>query len=111
MRSLPRSLILVGVLTLATATAALAAPPHRGCPVGPSGVGGSTIGAWERMTLAELRDAIALTGGDPAQADVEFARHNRNDDEFVCTMIQVLPNDASGADTWFVSRDNTTAVK
>ena len=109
MRSLSSSFVLVGVLTLGTATAALAAPPHSGCPTGPSGVGGSTIGAWQPMTLAELRLAIAATGGDPAQADGEFARNDRNGDGTVCTMTQVLPNDASGDDTWFVSRDNIAA--
>ena len=111
MRSLPRSFLLVGVLTLSTATAALAGPPHDGCPARPSGVGGSTIGAWELTTLAELRAAIAATGGDPAQADGEFARSDRNDDGLLCTMTQVLPNDASGNDTWFVSRDNNAAAK
>ncbi len=63
------------------------------------------------MTLPGLRSAIAATGGDPAQADGEFARFDRNDDGLLCTMTQVLPNDASGNDTWFVSRDNNSAAK
>ena len=110
MRSLPRSLVLVGVLMLGTATAAMAAPPHVGCPVGPTG-GGSTIGAWELLTLEMLETATAETGGDPAQAEAEFTKANRNGDEFVCTMTQILPNDASGFDTWFITRDNTAAAK
>ena len=103
--------MLGGVLTLATATAALAAPPHDGCPVGPSGRGGSTIGPWEPMTMLELAMAISATGGDPAQAAGEFARNDRNGDGLVCTMTQLLPNDASGNDTWFVSRDNLAAAR
>ena len=63
------------------------------------------------MTLAELRAAIAATGGDPAQADGEFAHSDRNGDRVLCTMTQVLPNDASGFDTWFVSRDNIAAAR
>ena len=110
MRLLPRSLVLVGVLMVGTATAALAAPPHSGCPMGPSR-GGSTIGSWEPMTLGMLEKAIADTGGDPAQAAGEFALHDRNGDGVVCTMTQILPNDASGSDTWFVSRDNVAAAK
>ena len=110
MRLLPRSLALLSVLMLGTATAALAAPPHVGCPVGPSR-GGSTIGPWEPMTIEMLESAIAATGGDPAQAEGEFALHNRNGDEIICTITQILPNDASGSDTWFVSRDNTAAAK
>jgi hypothetical protein len=110
MRSLPRILLLVGVLTLGTATAALAAPPHDGCPAGPSG-GGSTIGAWEPMTPAMLVAAIIASGGDPAGAEAEFARHDRNDDKILCVMTQVLPNDASGNDTWFVTRDNNSAAR
>ena len=62
------------------------------------------------MTIDDLRMAIVDTGGDPAQADAEFARHNRNGDAFVCTMTQILPNDASGSAVWFVSRDNTTGT-
>ena len=111
MRLLLRSLMLVGVLALATGTAALAAPLYNGCPVGPFGGGSSTIGAWEPMTLEDLAGAIEETGGDPAQAEGEFARHNRNGDGFICTLTQILPNDASGADTWFVSRDNTAAAR
>jgi hypothetical protein len=63
------------------------------------------------MTIAMLEEAIANTGGDPAQAAGEFARHDRNADGLVCTITQVLPNDASGSDTWFVSRDNITGAK
>jgi hypothetical protein len=63
------------------------------------------------MTLVELANAIAETGGDPAQAEGEFALHDRDGDGVICTMTQVLPNDASGADTWFVSRDDTAAAR
>ncbi len=109
MRLLRRSLVLVGVLTVGTATMALAAPPHGGCPVGPSS-GNSTIGPWELMTVEMLATAIAETGGDPAQAEGLFPKTNRNGDQFVCTMTQILPNDASGSDTYFVIRDNTAAA-
>ena len=110
MRLLPRGLVLAGVLTLGTVTAVLAAPPHDGCPIG-SSRGGSTIGQWERMTKPMLEVAIAETGGDPAQAEGEFALHDRNGDGVLCTITQVLPNDASGSETWFVSRDNTAAAR
>ena len=62
------------------------------------------------MTLPQLRAAIAGTGGDPAQADAEFAHSDRNGDGVLRTMTQVLPNDASGFDTWFVSPDNIAAA-
>lgn len=106
LRAVPASLLVL----LLVAAPALAAPRHVGCPVGPSG-GNSTIGSWQLMTLEELAAAIAATGGDPAQADAEFAKHNRNGDRYVCTSTQVLPNDASGATTWFVSRDNIAAAR
>ena len=111
MRALSGTLVTASLATLLTAGAALAAPPHTGCPAGPNGAGGSTIGSWELMDLEDLAAAIEATGGDPAQAEQEFARQNRNGDEFVCTMTQVLPNDASGSDIWFVSRDNTSAAR
>ena len=111
MRLLPRTLAAAVLATFLTAGAALAAPPHSGCPAGPSGAGRSTIGMWELMTVEDLAAAIEATGGDPAQAEQEFALHNRNGDELICTMTQVLPNDASGSDIWFVSRDNTSAAR
>ena len=100
--------MLGGVLTLAIpATAASGSPATQGLSCWPTEAGGSTIGPWVPMTgRQELALAISQTGGDPAQAVAEFARNDRNDDGLVCTMTQVLPNDASGNDTWFVSRDN-----
>ena len=77
----------------------------------PSAEAARPSAAWELTTVEMLETAITETGGDPAQAEGEFALHNRNGDEFVCTLKQILPNDASGSDTWFVSRDNVASAK
>ena len=87
-------------------TGALAAPPHRGCPVGPASAGSSTIGAWELMDQATLADAIEASGFDPAEAEVIVAKNDRNSDGLICVMTQLLPNTASGSDTWFIGIDN-----
>ena len=102
---------MASIAVLLTAATALAAPPHFGCPVGPTGSGNSTIGHWQRMDSALHTSLIVASGGSAAEAEAEFAHYNRNADGFICTMIQILPNDASGADTWFVSRDNTSAAR
>ena len=85
-----------------------AAPKHDECPVGPGENGGSTIGAWEKMTQAALEGALAAAGYSGAEAIAAeiFAKENKNDDDYLCVMPQVLPNDASGETEFFVSRDN-----
>lgn len=40
-----------------------------------------------------------------------FATEDKNRDEVLCDMKQILPNDASGSDTWFVSHDNDARPK
>jgi hypothetical protein len=85
-----------------------AAPTHEACPVGAGQTGTASIGAWEAMDEATLAAAMQAAGGDPSQAAAEFAKYNRNGDSYLCVMTQVLPNDASGFDTWFISRDNNT---
>ena len=104
-------LALVVLVVLVMATGALAASPYAGCSVGPSGVGGTTIGGWEFMDEAALADAIEASGFDPAEASLIFAKQEKNDDGTLCVMVQVLPNDASGSDTWFVSHDNNAREK
>ena len=87
-----------------------AAPAHESCPVGAGQTGTATIGAWEAMDETTLAAAMQAAGGDPSQAAAEFAKYDRNGDDYLCVMTQVLPNDASGFDTWFVSRDNNTSA-
>lgn len=95
-------------LTMAmTAGIASAAPPHSGCPAGPSGTGQSTIGAFDRWDLATWVANIEATGGDVASAPAAFESVDRNGDGIVCVMTQVLPNDASGNTTFFVPVDNS----
>jgi hypothetical protein len=101
------SLVAVLIATASLASAALAGSPHTGCPVGAGHAGGSTIGGWELWTLGDM----VATFDDPAAAEAEFARHNRNNDDFVCVMEQVLPNDASGDDTWYIARDNNVPAR
>lgn len=103
-----------GLVTLATmtlSTGALASSPYRGCSVGPGPNGESTIGAWELMDEETLADGIAASGFDPAEAAVIFAKEDKNDDGQLCVMVQVLPNDASGSDIWFVPHDNNAREK
>ena len=111
MRRLTSMLALVALMTTLFAGAALGAPPHGGCPVGPVNAGNSTIGAWERMDEESFADAIEDSGFDPALAEAVFETEDRNRDGFLCVMIQTLPNDASGSDTWFVSHDNNAREK
>jgi hypothetical protein len=104
-----RVLLALVALLLATASlagGALAKSPHTGCPVGAGHAGGSTIGGWELWTFEQM----AATFDDPAAAEAEFARHNRNNDAYVCVMEQVLPNDASGT-TWYLARDNNVPAR
>ena len=98
--------VLVGLAMTILATGSLAAPPHRGCPVGPGSNGGSTIGPWQLMDQATLADALEDSGLDPAGAEVLLANSDKDGDGLVCVMIQILPNSASGGDTFFVNRDN-----
>ena len=51
-------LVVVGLIMVVLATGALAASPYAGCPVGPSGTGGSTIGGWELWDEATPADAL-----------------------------------------------------
>ena len=104
-----RTLIaIVSAITMAVTltTAVLAAPPHRGCPVGADYAGGSTIGAWRLMDQAEFAAAIAAEGYDPAIAASYFAAGDKNDDGKLCVMPQTLPNEASGDDTYWLLHDN-----
>lgn len=104
-------LVVVALIVVMTATGAIAASPYAGCSVGPSGSGGSTISGWELMDEATLADAIEASGFDPAEASLIFAKEDKNDDGLLCVMVQVLPNDASGSDTWFVPHDNNAREK
>jgi hypothetical protein len=85
---------------------ASAAPPHDGCPVGPGGSGQTINSAWMLMDELALDAAIEAAGGGPNDAAATFAANNRNGDAYLCVLRQVLPNDASGFTTFFVSRDN-----
>ncbi|HSM44557.1 MAG TPA: hypothetical protein VK969_06020 [Acidimicrobiia bacterium] len=111
MRRLTSMLALVALMTTLFAGAALGAPPHGGCPVGPVNAGNSTIGAWERMDETTLAAATAASGFDPGIVADIFAKEDRNGDGLLCVMTQVLPNDASGSDIWFVSHDNNAREK
>lgn len=102
---------LAGIALLVMATAAFAASPYAGCSVGPGPAGGSTIEAWQLMNEQTLADAVEASGFDPAEAALIFAKEDKNNDGNLCVMVQVLPNDASGSDTWFVSHDNNAREK
>ena len=91
---------------VALASTASASSPWDGCPVGPVGAGGSSIAGWEFIDEADLADAVEAAGFDPAEVSLVFAKEDRNEDGTLCVMVQTLPNDASGSDTWFVTKDN-----
>ena len=111
MRRLIAILVVVGLIMVVLATGALAASPYAGCPVGPSGTGGSTIGGWELWDEVTTADALVAGGLDPAEASLVFEEVDKNNDGLLCVMVQVLPNDASGFDTWFVYHDNNAREK
>jgi hypothetical protein len=94
-----------------SAAGASAASPFAGCPVGPTSAGGSTIGAWQLMDEATLGAALLAAGVDPANAAPILARDDKNGDGRICVMTQLLPNDASGSEVWFVSHDNDAREK
>lgn len=83
--------------------------------MGTRDAGGSTIGAWQLLDESALAAAIEAGGYDPAEAPLFAAQvvaaNDRNDDGLVCVMTQVLPNDASGANTFFVAHDNNAREK
>lgn len=103
--------VMMAFLVVIIATGALAASPYAGCSVGPSGSGGSTIGGWQLMDEATLADGLEASGFDPAEASLIFAKEDKNDDGLLCVIVQMLPNAASGSDTWFVSHDNNASEK
>ncbi|MDP8904080.1 MAG: hypothetical protein M3N29_01975 [Chloroflexota bacterium] len=105
------NIALAGLVATLMATGASAASPHTGCPVGPGGAGGSTIAAWQPMNETTLAAAIAGAGFDPTEAAAVFEAGDRNHDGLLCVLVQTLPNDASGSDTWFVSKDNNVREK
>ena len=107
MRRVLLALVAVLLATAGIASAAMAQSPHTGCPEGAGHAGGSTIGGWELWTFADM----LATFEDPAAAQAEWDRHNRNNDDYVCVMEQVLPNDASGDDTWYLARDNNVPTR
>lgn len=93
-------------------TPAAAAPPHDGCPVGPRPLeaGPGPLGEWMGWTLWSIEDlAAASVGQFPGtieQLEQHLASLDDNGDGQVCAMKQVLPNDASGATTWWLPMDN-----
>jgi hypothetical protein len=46
-----------------------------------------------------------------ARGALACGRHDRNADGIICVITQVLPNDASGNDIWFVAPDNNSAAR
>ena len=106
------SAVLGLVMVAASGSAALASPPHAGCGVGPNDAGPSAINGWQLWDEPTLAGEIeASFGNGAASAAMIFASEDRNGDGMLCVMKQVLPNDASGATTWFVSADNTANAK
>lgn len=110
MRHMRRSIGLAIVALAITAGSAVAVPPHAGCPVGAGNSGSSGIEAWALWDEATLAQEFADANLDPNMAAVIFASEDKNGDQLLCVLKQVLPNDASGNTTWFVSRDNNTGV-
>lgn len=108
MRRLTAIAVFVVLAMTVLATGALGAPPHRGCPVGPTSAGSSTIGAWQLMDQATLAAAMEASGGPSSNAEAIVAKNDRNADGLVCVMTQLLPNTASGFDTWYIGIDNNT---
>lgn len=111
MRRVAVTFALVVTAALATAGGAFAASPYSGCSVGPVGAGGSTIGSWELFDESALATALETAGYDPAFTAGEFESNDKNGDGLLCVMTQVLPNDASGNTTFFVSHDNNARPK
>lgn len=111
MRRLTAIVVVVGLVMVVLATGALAKSPYAGCPVGPSGTGGSTIGGWELWDEGTVVAALVAGGMDPAEAPLFFEEADKNNDGSLCVMVQVLPNDASGSDTWHLYLDNNAREK
>ena len=105
------TLSFAATVAMAMTSGAFAASPYRGCSVGPEDAGGSTIGSWELLDEAALAVALEMAGYDPAFAAGEFEANDKNGDALLCIMTQVLPNDASGNTTFFVSHDNNGRPK
>lgn len=98
-------------LVLATTGGAASAAPRAGCPVGPKETGTASIGAFELLDLQEFVAIHEAAGFDAASTTDVFEGVDKNDDGLACVMTQVLPNDASGSDTWFVSMDNVARAR
>lgn len=108
--------VLVVVSVLGSVAVAVAAPPHDGCAVGPNGPGKSTIEPWDLWAETTYAQALEDSGFVDAEGAVElagtvFEKEDRNADGWICVMRQVLPNDASGFDTWLVAHDNTANTR
>ncbi len=111
MRRLTFVLALASMGVMVFAGSATAASPHAGCSVGPVDAGNSTIGSWVLMDEEDLAAGLDAAGFNPDEAAEIFAKEDKNGDGLLCVMTQVLPNDSSGSDTWFVSHDNTAREK
>lgn len=112
MRSLARSIGLACVAVAFTAGAVLAVGrPTAGCPVGPADTGTATIAAWEAWDSATFAAALEDAGFSSADAGAVYDKEDKNDDGILCVEVQELPNDASGSDIWFVSKDNTSQAR
>ena len=101
----------MALASVALATGASAASPNAGCSVGPTSKGTSAIGPWRLLNESALASELAAAGIDPSLAAGEFVKSDKNGDGQLCVMTQVLPNDASGNTTWFVSHDNNARAK
>lgn len=112
MRRIVVSMVVMALGVVGSAATAFGAPPNVACAVGPGGVGATTIGGWEAWTQGDYAWQLEMTGfadadGAAAIAAGVYGKEDRNGDGTLCVMRQVLPNDASGYDTWLVSHDNT----
>lgn len=106
-RPVRTSLLLASLALLLLAGPALAGRPIGGCPPGPTDTGTADIGAFVLWDASTFAAATAAAGGDPGVIPGVYAQFDKNLDGNLCVQVQVLPNDASGNDTWFVPMDNT----
>jgi hypothetical protein len=93
------------------AVGASAAPPHNACAIGPGGSGNTGNSAWQLTDEPTLGAAIEAAGGGADDVAAIFVANDKNGDELLCVLTQTLPNDASGAETFFVFHDNTANAR
>lgn len=98
---------------------AMADPPVGGCPHGgpQEGVVDATEKGWVLWSIPDLADRLIAEADFFDESDRDWiieelrVKEDLNGDDHLCTLRQVLPNDASGSAVWYIVFDNVVRIR